>query len=238
MTEQCKEIIRLDDLEIFICRKKTKYMRINISQNPPHQNPRNQSHQNPLPQNPPAQEQQKAYIKLTCPDAASERHVQEFLATHAQWIRDTYARLARKKLAQLEILDAHAGEILLFGEWVPAMGLSELRGILGSYLNKRAPVLAESMGLQFSALRVRLSRTRFGSCTLDRLSFSILLVFATKAEIDYVIIHELAHIVHKNHSPRFWALVEQHCPGCKCVRKGLRAKYPLMIALLERAQGM
>lgn len=178
------------------------------------------------------------YITLTCPKVASMEQLRAFAGHNLLWIRHTTAKITQKIQSQQEIVDAHAGEILLFGEWVPAMGLGELREIFRKYLAMRVPILAESMGLRFSKLGVRLSLTRFGSCTIDRLSFSILLVFATRAEIDYVIVHELAHIVHSNHSPRFWALVESYCPGCKSVRKGLREKHQLMYLLLERARNM
>lgn len=235
MAEKCEEIMHLDDLEIFIYRKKTKYMRLRIGLTPPNLSPTLMAN---LAQNLFKQAPKPPYISLTCPKVASAEQLRAFATHNLPWIRQTHAKIMQKSQIQQEILDAHAGEILLFGEWVPAMGLRELRGILGSYLAKRVPMLAESMGLRFSKLGVRLSITRFGSCTIDRLSFSILLVFATRAEIDYVIIHELAHIAHSNHSPRFWALVESYCPGCKIVRKGLREKHQLMCLLLERARNI
>ena len=42
------------------------------------------------------------------------------------------------------------------------------------------------------------------------------------AAVDYVVVHELAHIVHKNHGPRFWALVEQYMPDYRARRAMLR----------------
>jgi predicted metal-dependent hydrolase len=69
--------------------------------------------------------------------------------------------------------------------------------------------------LKFSPVEVRITgaQSRYGSCSADnRLSFSWRLIMAPYPVIDYVIIHELAHIKHKNHSKRFWGFVEDMVP--------------------------
>ena len=64
------------------------------------------------------------------------------------------------------------------------------------------------------SISVRDSRTRWGSCGPDGgLSFSWRLVLAPPEVLDYLVAHEVAHLVHKNHSPRFWALAERLCDG-------------------------
>lgn len=63
-------------------------------------------------------------------------------------------------------------------------------------------------------ISVRDSRTRWGSCGPDGgLSFSWRLVLAPPEVLDYLVAHEVAHLVHKNHGPRFWALAERLCDG-------------------------
>jgi predicted metal-dependent hydrolase len=62
----------------------------------------------------------------------------------------------------------------------------------------------------------RRMKSRWGSCsTTGRICFNWLLVMAPLRVIDYVVIHELAHLVHHNHSAKFWHLVEMHMPDYK-----------------------
>jgi predicted metal-dependent hydrolase len=63
-------------------------------------------------------------------------------------------------------------------------------------------------------ITVRDSRSRWGSCGPDgTLSFSWRLVFAPPEVLDYLVAHEVAHLVHLNHGPRFWALAQALCEG-------------------------
>lgn len=160
----------------------------------------------------------------------------EFLHTHRAWISRVCDRFMQTRENTWEVLQSHSDEVLLFGQWVNALSLKELRSRLHEYALHRANIFAGSMGVCFSKLAVRTSRTRFGSCTHDRLSLSILLAFVPKEEIDYVIIHELAHIVHKNHSAQFWGLVGAHCPQWKSLRQSLKSRYGLLIALLDKLE--
>lgn len=202
-------------LVVHICYKPSRYMRINIR---------------------PSLESSQPIIKLTCPPRATDEAILAFIQAHKEWIDNVCARMAQVRGEIVAILQKHCDEVLLFGKWVPAMPLIELRAILHTYLVQRADVFANAMGVRFSKLAVRKSMSRLGSCTQDRLSFSILLVFAPKEEIDYVVIHELAHIVHKNHSARFWGLVGVHCPSWKTLRKSLKSRYGLFSALLDRLE--
>ena len=79
------------------------------------------------------------------------------------------------------------------------------------------------MGVQPTGVRITSARTRFGSCSgKDSLCFSWRLMQYPEDAVDYVVVHELAHIVHKNHGPYFWALVGQYMPDYKRRRALLR----------------
>lgn len=81
-------------------------------------------------------------------------------------------------------------------------------------IQKRATELAVDLGVNYQRLTIRDQRSRWGSCSsLGNLSFQWRLVLAPPAILDYVVIHELAHLREQNHSPRFWSLVESYCPG-------------------------
>ncbi len=78
---------------------------------------------------------------------------------------------------------------------------------------------------EFAPKRVKISsaKTRWGSCSHDgSLNFTWRLVMAPLDVIDYVVLHELAHLRVKNHSPKFWKAVEEIFPEYKKQRKWLR----------------
>lgn len=79
--------------------------------------------------------------------------------------------------------------------------------------------------LDVAVPRVGLSsaRTRWGSCsTRSGIRLHWRLIHLSPALIDYVVAHEVAHLIEMNHSPRFWSLVEKIYPDWKCARKTLR----------------
>jgi predicted metal-dependent hydrolase len=82
-----------------------------------------------------------------------------------------------------------------------------------SVLPAKVSHYARIMGLKPAGISITGARTRFGSCSpKDRLCFSWRLMQYPEEAIDYVVVHELAHIVHRNHGPAFHALVESILP--------------------------
>jgi predicted metal-dependent hydrolase len=72
-------------------------------------------------------------------------------------------------------------------------------------------------------LTIRAQRTRWGSCSpTGALSFNWRLLLAPEEVLDYVIVHEACHLKVPDHSDRFWALVEQHCPDWRRHARWLR----------------
>lgn len=81
------------------------------------------------------------------------------------------------------------------------------------YISQTTDLYSEKMGLEFNDIRVRDYKARWGSCSADgKLSFNWRIIMAPAAAVDYVIIHELAHLQHFNHSNRFWRLVASVMP--------------------------
>ena len=84
---------------------------------------------------------------------------------------------------------------------------------LHSYLLKRLPQLSLSTQLHAKSFKVRQYKARWGSCNnRGELSFNYLLMMTPQWVVDYVIIHELCHLKHLNHSKQFWQLVAEHSP--------------------------
>jgi len=89
--------------------------------------------------------------------------------------------------------------------------------------SERIKYYSEMQGFNPKKIRVTSAKTRWGSCGANgTISFTWRLVMAPPEVIDYVVLHELAHLKVKNHSPRFWKLVEGLCPDFKRQRKWLK----------------
>lgn len=75
----------------------------------------------------------------------------------------------------------------------------------------------------FKQIRLKYTRSRWGSCSSDgNLNFSTRLLLAPQPVMDYVIIHELAHLKELNHSAQFWSWVEKACPTYRVQEKWLK----------------
>lgn len=91
------------------------------------------------------------------------------------------------------------------------------------YFPKRAAYYLPFTGGSFQRITIRDQKTRWGSCSArGTLSFNWRLMLAPPAVLDYVVVHELCHLTHMNHSPAFWALVESVCPDYRIHRQWLK----------------
>jgi predicted metal-dependent hydrolase len=83
--------------------------------------------------------------------------------------------------------------------------------------------VSDETGLTFSATTIRAQKTRWGSCSRDRrITLNRGLLFLPPSLVRYLMVHELCHTVHMNHSRRYWALVARHEPGYKALEQALR----------------
>lgn len=111
----------------------------------------------------------------------------------------------------------HAGRRLLIRHQTQA----QMQAALCDWLNARArrrllPWLRELSGeldLPYGGASIRAQKTRWGSCSVKRnISLNRNLLFVDPPAVRYLLVHELCHTLHMNHSRRFWALVARHCP--------------------------
>ena len=145
---------------------------------------------------------------VRAPLRASAASIERFVQEHAEWIQKAQARQRARLAAHPE--PDEAGQAVLMRR-----AREELPPKVAYY--------AQRMGLQPTGMTITSARTRFGSCSpKNRLCFSWRLMDYPEAAIDYVVVHELAHIVHKNHGPQFWALVERYMPDYRARRALLR----------------
>jgi predicted metal-dependent hydrolase len=87
------------------------------------------------------------------------------------------------------------------------------------YFTERVNFYSRELNLRAKSVKITSAEKRWGSCSgKDNLSFSFRLIMAPPAVIDYVVVHELMHIKEKNHSSRFWQLMESAMPQYKLHR--------------------
>jgi len=102
------------------------------------------------------------------------------------------------------VTDRHASQALV--PWITRLASHELA--------QRLRPLAAELGIDYSRLTVRRQRTRWGSCsTRGTISLNVCLLFQRPEVVRYLMIHELCHRRHMNHSKRFWSLVASFEPG-------------------------
>jgi hypothetical protein len=93
------------------------------------------------------------------------------------------------------------------------------------FIKNRADELCSLVGVTYDRLSIRRAKTRWGSCSRKgNLSFNWKLMMVPEPVIDYVIVHELAHLKEMNHSKNFWKLVDKHCPQWRKYRRWLNAQ--------------
>jgi predicted metal-dependent hydrolase len=108
-------------------------------------------------------------------------------------------------------------------EHVPRRVADHLRALARRELARRARLLANRVNRNVARVSVRDTKSRWGSCAASgNLAFSWRLVLAPEPVLDYVVAHEVAHLVHMNHGARFWRLVEELAPGSDEPRAWLR----------------
>lgn len=124
------------------------------------------------------------------------------------------------------------GELRLF---VDSQAPESLRNALEAWYRRQGRrVFAERVaywnaqfGFSYGRIAIRDQKSRWGSCSRQgNLNFNWRLLLAPLAVLDYIVIHELAHLKEGNHSPRFWALVAEKCPNYREQRDWLRQHGP------------
>ena len=111
--------------------------------------------------------------------------------------------------------------------------ISLYREIAEKFLLKRAEKISADTALQPKKWRISRTGRRWGSCSSSgTIALSWKLIQCPLETIDYVIIHELAHLQEMNHSPAFWRVVESYCPEFRRIRKQLN-EFSRTLPLLE-----
>ena len=189
-------------------------------------------------------------VTVRAPLKTSDKIIKKFVEGHAEWVEKKKAEIRAAVPIQpkqylpgedflylgqaypLEIVKDQKKKLVLEDGFKLAESLQEdAKQVFHNWYRQQARLLiearvaffAEKHQLQYAKVRISSARTRWGSCSSKgTLSFSWRLIRTPPEVVDYVILHELAHTVHHNHSKRFWKLVEKLMPDYKEQRKQLR----------------
>ncbi len=193
-------------------------------------------------------------ITVRAPTRCSEERIFAFLQEKESWILrrkakikgagiclppenlDGYSFLLLGKLCQIRLTDEKfirlnetADCIFLPSKNAQTRLKKWLKDNALRIFTKASEKRAQEMGVSYQSVAITHARGKWGSCSADnKLRFAYRLIYAPKEIIDYVIVHELAHIKHKNHSKNFWQEVEKYVPDYKQKRKWLKDRGVLM----------
>ncbi|GAA8137016.1 M48 family metallopeptidase [Helicobacter pylori] len=178
-------------------------------------------------------------VILKMPDSCPQARANAFLKDQEAWLKKTFLAMQEKHSLLHTNLEKYKNKILVFDEVKNANDytLTDLKKILKTYLERKLPLIAQKMQTSYTGFSIRNNAKVLGSCSYhNRLSFALLLVCAQKEAIDYVIIHELAHTIHKNHSQNFWRCVKTFCPNYRALRDRLKQRVVFYTQLLKPLQ--
>ncbi|OOQ31349.1 M48 family metallopeptidase [Helicobacter pylori] len=178
-------------------------------------------------------------VILKMPNSCPQVRASAFLKEQEAWLKKTLLAMQEKYSLLRSCLNTYKDKILVFDEVKNANDytLTELKKILKTYLERKLPLIAQKMQTSYTGFNIRNNAKVLGSCSYhNRLSFALLLVCTKKEAIDYVIVHELAHTIHKNHSQNFWRCVQIFCPNYRALRDHLKQRVVFYTQLLKQLQ--
>jgi hypothetical protein len=191
-------------------------------------------------------------LRVGAPRAVPLAEIEAFIRSHGDWVLTKLDEFAQRHAPRY--LSIHDGASLpVLGEevrvrvtaggnrgywqagelWLAARPAADLSALARRALQRRAlehfqPRLAElaiRAGRPLPQLALSSARTRWGSCsTRSGIRLNWRLIHLPPQLIDYVIAHEVAHLVEMNHSPRFWAVVERLHPDWQAARSELKRR--------------
>lgn len=150
-------------------------------------------------------------VRLSFPPHVGRERALAFLESKIAWLERAKARIAARQEVARTTIDA--------------VELAQLRKAAKEDLPLRVARLEAATGLRCTGVRISSARTRWGSCSAkNHLSLSLYLMRLPEHLRDFVILHELCHTIHHNHSARFHKLLDELLGGAEArLQKELRA---------------
>lgn len=136
-------------------------------------------------------------LLVRAPTRMPKKEIIAFLESKREWIEQK-----RGAVSKLDGIQPLSGD-----------ELSDLQKAANGYISQRVAFFADKVGVEYGRITVRRQKTRWGSCSAaHNLNFNCLVMLMPREVVDYVIIHELCHIIELNHSAAFWREVARVMP--------------------------
>ena len=149
-------------------------------------------------------------VTVKAPRGVSRKYIDGLVNKHRAWIEQTLIRERRRAETENEPDD----------EKIKAM-----KREAKVYFTEKCAHYANIMGVEYGTVKITGAKTRYGSCSAKgNICFSYRLMFFPDSVRDYVVVHELAHRIEMNHSPRFYAVIERFMPDYRERRKKLKGR--------------
>lgn len=153
---------------------------------------------------------QTGEVVVRAPERITQKRIDEFVSSKQSWLERAIERNSMRRVPAI---------IATLSEEEKKAAKERAAEILG----EKAMRFAEAMGLKYRNVKITSANKRFGSCSSSgNICFSYRLIYYPESAIDYVVIHELAHLRHMNHGKQFYALVEKYMPDYRSAEKILR----------------
>lgn len=150
-------------------------------------------------------------VEVSAPLQMPDARILRFVSERKAWIKDAQARITERKKKEEE-----APVIVPFMEREMRRNLKKK---ITALIEKYEPV----MGVKSDGFTVKKMKTRWGSCNVKtgHLNFNFALSQVPDECVEYVVVHELTHLLEPSHNERFWKLMERYLPGAGRLRKEL-----------------
>lgn len=140
-------------------------------------------------------------LTVKAPYGTKQKRIDDLISSHEAWI-NKHIKKQREKNEK-------------YGNLTDEM-IAELRKTAKQILPLKVAYYAKIMGLKYGRISITGAKTRFGSCSSKgNIAFSYRLMLYPDEAIDYVVVHELAHLKEMNHSPAFYKIIAKVLPDYK-----------------------
>ena len=147
-------------------------------------------------------------VVVHCPFSTTKEQIQMFVDEHRQWIGENLEQVKRR-LTKRPVMTSEQ-------VW-------KAKSLARMTLSAKVRFWAAKVGVPYGTISIRQQATRWGSCSSrGNLNFNWTLILTPEPLQDYVVVHELAHIRHHDHSPAFYREVEAYLPDWRARRALLR----------------
>ena len=140
-------------------------------------------------------------LTVRAPRKTPKKTIEKIILKHEKWIISHLEKNREKECRYASLTNEE---------------IDKLKKEAKLYFETKTRVFSEITGLKYGRIKITSAKTRFGSCSSDKnICFSYILMLYPEPAREYVIVHELCHLVYMNHSKEFYALLESYLPDYK-----------------------